>query len=130
MEENMLKHLSICTAMVLLGTASALAQQAQSNVETVDVPGGEFEVVVVTSAIPMKPATDRLGNHVVYLLDGEVATMQSGRPVQEFKAIDYRHFPACSLEVQDLRNGEPGAHTVSIHVVPKATAALVSGLSR
>jgi hypothetical protein len=48
-EGNMLKQLSICTALVMLATGAANAQQREAVVQRVAVMGAEFDLAVVSA---------------------------------------------------------------------------------
>ena len=94
----MFKHLiiMICAALLLLGAAPAVAQQREAVLHRVQVPGGDFEIVVATQKSPASPIYDLsespdallvhlIGGELVLAFDDEVKMMNTintlGSPV-------------------------------------------------
>jgi len=71
------KHQTVCAALLVLGTASAMAQQREAVLHRIQVPGSNFEIVVATqkSKSPPGPIYD-LGESpdalLVHLIGGEL----------------------------------------------------------
>ena len=48
----MLKHLSICVALIAFGIGSASAQQREAILQKVEVPGAAFDLMLATPKTP------------------------------------------------------------------------------
>jgi hypothetical protein len=118
MEDTMLKHLSICAALLAFGAASANAQQQEAVLQKVTVPGATFDIIL---AMP-KPSgtTYNLGNSpealIVHLIGGEMALGFDGAE-KMLKALDSLQLPVCAFHVEskDSKSRKP----VSVYIVPK-----------
>jgi hypothetical protein len=75
MEDIMLKHLSICAALLAFGAASANAQQQEAVLQKLTVPGADFDIVLAMPRSPpqrmddLNMSPDAL---VVHLIGGEL----------------------------------------------------------
>jgi hypothetical protein len=123
----MLKYISICAALVTLGTGSLNAQQAQqakqvqqeAGVQKIEVPGAEFDLLL---AMPKSPtgATINYGNApdatIIYLIGDELALSFDGEE-KMLKAFDSLRSPACafSVESKDGKSRKP----VAVYIMPK-----------
>ena len=114
----MLKHLSICAALLAFGTGSVNAQQQEAVLQKVDVPGAGFDIML---AMP-KPSgvTYNLGNSpdalIVHLIGGELALGFDGAE-KMLKALESLRLPVCAFHVEskDSKSRKP----VSVYIVPK-----------
>ena len=71
----MLKHLSICAALIAFAPVPLSAQQQEAVLQKMEVPGAAFDIIL---AMPKSPgATYNLGNSpdalIVHLIGGELA---------------------------------------------------------
>jgi hypothetical protein len=126
MENTMLKYISICAALVTLGTGSLHAQHAQhaqqgqqeASLQKVEVPGAGFDILL---AMPKSPAdaTINFGNApdalVIYLIGGELA-LPFDNAEKMLQAIDSLRLPAgnFSLKNKDGKSSKP----VAVYIVP------------
>ena len=115
----MLKHLSICAALIAFATGSVKAQQQEAVLQKIAVPGAGFDIIL---AMP-KPAgaTYNLGISpdalLVHLIGGEMALGFDGAE-KMLKALDTLQLPVCAFHVEnkDSKSRKP----VSVYIVPKA----------
>jgi len=106
----MLRHLSICAALMAFTMDPATAQQREAMLERISVPGTGFDIVV---AMP-KPggATYRLGNSpdalIVHLIGDDLA-LAFDDPWKMVKAFDYLRKPigAFYVDSPDLKSRIP-----------------------
>ena len=92
----MFKHLVICAVLLFLGAAPAVAQQREAVLHRIQVPGGDFEIVVATQKSPASPIYDLsespdallvrlIGGELVLAFDDEVKMINAiktlGSPV-------------------------------------------------
>jgi hypothetical protein len=113
----MLKHISICATLALLGTSPLCAQEQEAALQEVELPGAGFNIVLATPKSPA--ATIDLGETpdalILHLNGGELALgFEDGRKMLE--ARDFLQHPGCAF-----RASEDGgsAKPVSVYVVPK-----------
>ena len=114
----MLKHLSLCAALLAFGAASANAQQQEAVLQKVTVPGATFDIIL---AMP-KPsgATYNLGNSpdalLVHLIGGELALGFDGAE-RMMKELDTLQLPVCAFHVEG--KASKSRKPVSVYIVPK-----------
>jgi len=113
----MLKHLSICAALMALATGSANAQQREATLQRMEVQGAAFDVIVAMPkpqgavfALPASP--DAL---VVHLIGGELA-LGFDDAEKMLKALGTLSRPVGALRVQspEHRSSIP----VAVYLVP------------
>jgi len=115
----MLKHLSICAALIALVTSPANAQQQDAVLQKLEVPGALFDIIY---AMP-KPTgvTLNLARSpealLVHLIGGELALSFDGEE-KMLKALDSLQMPVCAFHV----DGKVGPYRtpVAVYIVPKA----------
>jgi len=115
----MLKHLSICAALVVLGTSAVNAQQQEAVLKKLEVPGAGFDIVIAMpksqtgATIDYEKSPDAL---VVRLIGGELALAFDGEAAM-LKAIDTLQLSVCAFHVEskDRKLSNP----VALYVVPK-----------
>ncbi len=118
----MFKQLSICAALLALGTAGVNARQLQQEaaLQKLEVPGASFDIVL---AMPKSPAAANLDLRsqpdpaVVYLAGGELAMAVDSGLEGMFKDLGALQSPVAIFHVE--RNGnlrEP----VAMYVIPKS----------
>ena len=115
----MFKTISICTALVVLGTGVVNAQQQQATLQSVGLPGTGLDIIVAT---PKSPATtldlamspDAL---VINLFDGKLALALNSEN-EMLNAWDVLRRPGCAFQSQ----GKDGTvQPISVYVVPNYT---------
>jgi hypothetical protein len=118
LEDAMLKHLSVCAALIAFATGSANAQQHEATLQRIAVPGAGFDIVL---AMP-KPggATYNLGNSpdalLVHLIGGELALGFDGAE-RMMKELDTLQLPVCAFHVEG--KASKLRKPVSVYIVPK-----------
>jgi hypothetical protein len=53
----MFKPLSIFAALITFGTGSVSAQQREALLQTIEVPGADFDIALATPKTPARPST-------------------------------------------------------------------------
>lgn len=115
----MLKLLSICAALAVLGTASANAQQSDPAWQKVEVPGADFVVVFATTKSLVSPNSNLRASPdplVVYPAGSELAFAVDGEIEKLFKDVGAVQFPACAFRVE--RKGSKPIAAIA-YVLPK-----------
>jgi hypothetical protein len=115
----MLKHISICAALIAFATGSVNAQQQEAVLQKIAVPGAGFDIIL---AMPKSPGgvTYNLGNSpealLVHLIGDEMALGFDGAE-KMLKALDALQLPVCAFHVEgkDSKSRKP----VSVYIVPK-----------
>jgi hypothetical protein len=114
----MIKHLSICVALMSLATGSATAQQKEAVLQRMEVPGAAFDIIVAMpkpqgTVFDLSESPDAL---VVHLLGGELA-LGFDDPEKMLKALATLRRPVGALRVQspDRRFPIP----VAVYLVPE-----------
>jgi hypothetical protein len=102
----MFKPLSIFAALITFGTGSVSAQQREALLQTIEVPGADFDIALATPKTP--GATIDLGKSpdalVIYLIGGELALgFESGEEM--LKAIDSLRNPIGAFHIQSHSGG-------------------------
>lgn len=115
----MLKHISICAALIAFATGSVNAQQHEAILQKLEVQGEAFDIIL---AMPKSPgATYNLGNSpealIVHLIGGELALGFDGEE-KMLKALNSLQLPVCAFHVEnkDSTSRKP----VSVYIVPKS----------
>jgi len=113
----MLKHLSICAALMALATGSANAQQKEAMLQRMEVPGAAIEIIVAMpkpqgAAFDLSASPDAL---LVYLTGGELAVGFDDAE-KMLKLLGTLRHPVGALRVQspDQRSTIP----VAVYLVP------------
>jgi hypothetical protein len=114
----MFKQLSICAALIVFATSAVNAQQREAILQTVEVPGAAFDLVL---AIPKTPAAIvDLGESpdalVMHLVGGEIALVFESAE-QMVKTVDSLRSPVGAFHVQ--HNGIDSTIAVAVYMVPK-----------
>jgi hypothetical protein len=112
----MLKHLSICTALIAFGSGSANAQQ-EAVLKRVEVPGAAFDIILAMPKSP--PSTLNLGRSpealVMHLIGGELA-LGFDSEEKMLKALDTLRRPVGALRMQSPDQSSP--IPVAVYLVP------------
>jgi hypothetical protein len=113
----MLKHISICTVLALLGTSPLWALEQEAALQEVALPGAGFNIVLATAKSPA--ATIDLGESpdamILHLSGGELAlAFEDGAKMLE--AFDLLQHPGCAFRASDDGGS---AKPASVYVVPK-----------
>ena len=114
----MLKHLSICAALIALATSPANAQQQEAVLQKLEVPGAPFDIVYAMPKpggviLNLASSPDAL---LVHLIGGELALSFDGEE-KMLKALDSLQMPVCAFHV-DGKVG-PSRTPVAVYIVPK-----------
>ena len=117
----MLKHISICAALVFLGTGAVNAQQQQASLEHVELPGTGLDIVL---AIPKSPAStinlamspdalvmNLIGGQLALAFNSETDALQTWASLQR---------PGCAFQVQ--RKNDTAQTPIAVYVIPNHTA--------
>jgi hypothetical protein len=114
----MLKHISICATLVVLGTSPLSAQQQEAALQQLDLPGAGFNIVLATpkspaAVIDLGASPDAL---ILHLVGGELAlAFEDGSKMLE--AINLLQHPGCAFRAG---NGNGISSTpISVYVVPR-----------
>ena len=114
----MLKHLSICAAILASGAGSVNAQQQEAVLHTIGVPGSTFDILLAMPKpqalfFDLSESPDAL---VIHLVGGKLALGFDGEEGM-LKALDSLRRPigAFHVESTDGKSLEP----VAIYIVPK-----------
>jgi len=118
MEDAMLKYLSICTALFVLGAGSVQAQQREATLHRVEVPGAGFDIVL---AIPKaRGVTFNLGaspDALLVHLDGGLAiAFESATSMVQ--ALDLLRRPVCASQVASTDGAS--SMPMAVYLVPTA----------
>ena len=115
----MLKYLSICAALVVLGTGSVNAQQKDPVWQKVEVPGADFYIVFAMTKSPVARNNALRGQPdplIVYPAGSELAFAVDGEVEKMFKDIGSVQFPACAFRVE--RKGSKPTAAIA-YIIPK-----------
>jgi hypothetical protein len=117
MEISMLKHLSICAAVMALTAGAANAQQKEAMLQRMEVPGAAFDVIVASPkpdgvTFDLSESPDAL---VVYLTGGELALGFSDADIM-LKVLGTLRRPVGAVRLQspDHRSSVP----IAVYLVP------------
>ena len=121
----MLKYLSICTALTVLGAGSVSAQQQETVLQRIEVPNAGFNIVlaVAKSNRPTLSLGGVADPNIVYLADGELVYAYTGH-LQELLDVGALMVPACTFHV-DRKDYSP-LTPVTVYVIPKGEIPLPS----
>jgi hypothetical protein len=119
----MLKHLSICAALVALGIGPLHAQEQEAFLQDIEVPGAGFDFVLAAPN-PEAGALPDLGNMpdalVVHLYGGELVLVFDDAE-KMLKALDSLKSPVGAFHV------EGKAQPVALYIVPKVRGLPLGG---
>ena len=121
----MFKYISICAALVVLGSNAVNAQQQEADLQKIDVPNAGFNVVL---ALP-KAGGSTADYHrqpdpnLIYLADAEHVYGQTGN-LKELMDSGIVKVHACTFHV-DRRDGH-AATPVAVYVIPKGNVPIAS----
>jgi len=119
----MLKHISICATLVLLGASAVNAQQQQATLQNVELPGTGIDIVLAMPKTPTSnvnlaqspdaPVVNLIGGHLALALDSQSAALQAWESLRRL---------GCAF----LSEGKNGTTPIAVYVVPnhKAPAAI------
>ncbi len=116
----MLKYLSICAALVVIGTAPVNAQQQEAVLQKLEVPGADFDFIVAMAKSQAGATIDLRGQpdpYIVYPIGDELAFAVDGEVEKMFKDIGSLRIPSCAFHVE--RQGNKPSKAVAVYVVPK-----------
>jgi hypothetical protein len=117
-EGNMLKHLPICGALIVLVTGSANAQQRQAILQKIELPDAAFDLVVATPKAPIATydLADTPDAYLMTLAGGELALgFENGADM--LRMSELLRAPVGAIHVRDAVNN---AETpVALYSVPK-----------
>ena len=114
----MLKHLSICAALIAFDAGAAGAQQANDTVimHKLDVPGVDFHIVV--SMTKPQARIMRHGGEIatwaIYPIGGELVHARS----HEIEKL-FNNFPIHAFQVD--RSGDGSREAVAVYLIPNGT---------
>ena len=113
----MLKHLSICAALIAFAAGAANAQQKEAILQKLEVPGAAFDIIVAMPkrqgvTFDLSESPDAL---LVHLIGGELA-LEFDNAEKMLKALDSLRRPigAFHLEAPPLKSRMP----VALYLVP------------
>ncbi len=120
LEDTMLKHLSICAALVAFGTATVAAQQQEAVLQRVEVTGTGFDIVLAMPKSPARPVYDLSESPdalIVHLVGGELVLVFDDAE-KMLKAAEFLGSPVGASHVvsKDGKSSIPFA----VYVAPKA----------
>jgi len=114
----MLKHLSICAALIAVATSPANAQQQEAVLQRVEMPGAPFDIVYAMPKpggviLKLASAPDAL---IVHLIGGELA-LSFDSEEKMLKALDVLQMPVCAFHVDGKVS--KSVTPVAVYIVPK-----------
>jgi hypothetical protein len=117
---TMLKQLSICAALLLLGNAGVKAQQSQQEavLQKLEVRGAAFDIVLAMPKSPAQANLDLRGQPdplMVYLAGGELVMAVHSELQGTFKDLGALQSPLAIFHVE--RNGSKSS--VAVYPIPK-----------
>jgi hypothetical protein len=120
-EDIMLKHLSICAALIAFGAGTAAAQQANEDIvmQKLDVPGANFHIIVSMTKSQAKTVRLRgeTASWTIYPIGGELAHARS----DEIEKLFNNH-PIHAFQVD--RSGAGSRQAVAVYLIPNGTLAV------
>jgi hypothetical protein len=122
----MLKNLSICAAVAVLGISSANAQQREAVFQKIELENAGFDIVLAM-AKPGAPNIDLRGEFdpsVLHFMGGELVHSYTGEVQALFDEISALAAPACAIHANG-QDGKPQS-PIAIYVVPKGETPLAS----
>jgi hypothetical protein len=128
MEDVMLKQFALSLAIVGVGMSAAVAQQPELAIRKMEVPGTEFEIIVVTAKSPTEAtpsASSQPARVDVYPIGGELAFATGAEVEKMLKEIGASHMPVHAFHVE--HNGRAPSQAMDVYMVPndKAVASLL-----
>ena len=113
----MLKYFAICAALLVLGIGSVSAQQQDIVVRKMEVPGADFDMVVVMSKA-QAGATSGLSGHEPSLVAGPTGDWLAFATDREIEQIFGRSRSVIHGFRVERKEGEPSS-AVHVYVVSK-----------
>ncbi len=112
----MLKLLSTCALVVVCGIGSASAQQQDTMMQKLEVPGADFDIIVATSPQrEVKQLSHESDSLTAYPIGGELAFATEAELKKIFKDVGPVQLPIYALQVNHSR----GRSSAIVYVVPK-----------
>ena len=113
----MLKHLSICAALIAFSAGAANAQQKEAILQKLEVPGAAFDIIVAMPkpqgvTFDLSESPDAL---VVHLIGGELA-LGFDDAEKMLKALDTLRRPVGAVHVESPDEGS--RIPVAVYLVP------------
>jgi hypothetical protein len=115
--QPMLRHVSICVTLVVLGTSSLKAQYLEATLQQVQMPGGGFDIVIAAPKSPAR-AID-LGNSpdaLIVPLIGEELALGFEDGSEMLDASNQLRRPVCAFKAES--SDGTVEKPISLHVVP------------
>lgn len=116
----MLKHLSICAALFAFGTAPVAAQQQEAVLQTVEVTGASFDIVLAMPKSPARPIYDlsESPDALIVHLVGDELVLAFDDAEKMLRAVESLGSPVAASHAvsKDGKSRTPFA----VYVVPKA----------
>jgi len=114
----MLKHLSICVALIAFGSSSAGAQQREAIFQKIEVPGADFDLMLATPKMPavvidLSESPDAL---VIHLVGGELA-LGFEKAEDMLKATEFLRSPVGAFHIR--RDNGNARVSAAVYMVPK-----------
>jgi len=116
----MLKYLSICAALIALGINSAYAQVQEAVLQTVEVRGAEFDLVVARpdpEGGVVLPNLENTPDALIMPLHGGKLALVFDDPWEMVKAFDSLRTPVGAFETPGRGGHAP--EPVALYIVPK-----------
>ena len=113
----MLKYITVCAVLLVLGTGSVSAQQQDIVVRKMEVPGADFDMVVVMSKA-QAGATSGLSGHEPSLVAGPTGDWLAFATDREIEQIFGRSRSVIHGFRVERKEGEPSS-AVHVYVVSK-----------
>lgn len=117
----MLKYISICAALAVLGTGAVNAQQREAVLQNFELPGAGVDIVWATPKSPeatinLAMSPDAL---VIYLVGGKLA-LPFNSEREMLTGFQSLRRPACDFQLES--KGRTSDQPVSVYVVPNYKA--------
>jgi hypothetical protein len=113
----MIKHLSICAALLAFATGSANAQQKEAMVQRIEVPGAAFDLILAITkpqgvTFDLAESPDAL---LIHLIGGELAVgFDDAETMLKVLGTLRRPVGAVHIESRDHKSRMP----VAVYLVP------------
>jgi hypothetical protein len=119
-EEIMFKHLSICAAFIALGTGALGAQPQEAVLQTVELPGANYSMVVALPKSRASAIIDLRGvpdPTVAYIAGGALVLGIDDTVEKTIKDIGALLHPSCTFHADGIGSNSP--KTVTVFIVSK-----------
>ena len=113
----MLKCISICAVLLVVGNCEVKAQQQEATLQKVELPGTGFDIVFAM-AKPGGAIADLRGMPdplVVYSGEGKLAFAMDDKVLEILRDVDVLNAPPCTFQMISNEGNSP----VTLYVVPK-----------